>query len=85
MNIYSLYIEIIYYNRWQNIINILKQLTIRYFTYAWHPLSKFKLFIEDDIHYCPLCTQNVIFIFTGKLATYLNIACTEEEGGVGCI
>lgn len=64
MNTYSWYIKIIYYKRLQKTVNIFKQFTMGYLTYTCHPLSIFKLLIEDNIHYYPLSTQNVFIIFT---------------------
>ena len=63
MNPYSQYIEIFYYNRWQNIVNNLKYFTMRHFTYIYHSLSRFKLLIVDDIHYYSSCIQNVFPTF----------------------
>ena len=63
MNLHSQYIKIVYYNRWQIIVNIFKYFTIRHLTYTCHPLSKFKLLIPDDIHYYQSSTQNMFPTF----------------------
>ena len=63
MNLYSQYIEIFYYNRWQIIVNIFKYFTIRHLTYTCHLLSKFKVLIPDDIQYFQSSNQNMFPTF----------------------
>ena len=64
MNPYSQYIEIFYYNRWQNIVNVYKYFTMRYLRYICHSLSIFKLLVTNDIYCYPSSIQNMFHTFT---------------------
>ena len=79
MNSYSLYIEIVYNNRWQNIVNILKEFMMKYLMSTCYPLRIFKLLIVYVLLLLPILYPYIFPTFT------YDSSCTWCRNSVGYI